>query len=139
MINSWYFASDGSLAYKQSLWILGWWLTKLSNAFDFPNPEPQIINMDDQEFVDNLLVFFYVFFCNIIKVNHFQKKTLYLKIFYEWDIPPMSIYVVILSSSWFLYHFFVRIKHSNSIASDNVNFMIMASKAHLFFCYWCIY
>ena len=30
--------------------------------------------MDDQEFVTNLDYFFYVFFCNIIKVNHFSYR-----------------------------------------------------------------
>ena len=57
-INNWYFASYGSLACKSILSISGWWFHRWINAFVFPDQEPSTIN-----------IFFYVFFCNIIKVK----------------------------------------------------------------------
>ena len=55
LINNWYFASYETLAYKWILSIAGWWLIRLNNELDFPNPESPIINsMDNQEFEANL-------------------------------------------------------------------------------------
>ena len=45
LISNWYFASNGSLAYKKILLIPGWWLIRLNNEFVFPDPESTIINI----------------------------------------------------------------------------------------------
>ena len=39
------FTSWGSLAYKKTLSVSGWWYIKLINEFAFPNPESPIINI----------------------------------------------------------------------------------------------
>ena len=43
----------------------------------FPDPEPQIFNMDGQEFLDNLDYVLLCFFCNTVKVKHFCIVLLY--------------------------------------------------------------
>ena len=46
---------------------------RLSNAFDFPNPEPPTINTlyGWSGICSQFGLLFYAFFCNIIKVKHF--------------------------------------------------------------------
>ena len=43
LIKNWYFASYGSVAYKQILSMSGCWSIRLNNDFVFPDPEPPII------------------------------------------------------------------------------------------------
>ena len=63
------------------------WLIKLSNAFVFPDPEPSInilygwSGICDQ-FWSILIVFFYVFFWNTVKINHFCIVLLYCYIYF---------------------------------------------------------
>ena len=45
LISNWYFASDGSLVYKNFLLIFGSWFVRLSNPFVFPDPDPPAINI----------------------------------------------------------------------------------------------
>ena len=44
LINSWYFGSNGSFAYKQILSMSRWWDTRFNNALVFPDLEPLIIS-----------------------------------------------------------------------------------------------
>ena len=64
IISNWYFASDRSLEYKHILSISGLWITRLSNAFVFPDPEPPTINTvyGWSEIYDQFVLSF-VFFC----------------------------------------------------------------------------
>ena len=74
LIKNWYFASYGTLAYKYILSISGRWLVKLNNEFVFPDPEPPSYKYSVwvfRNFWPIWIMFFYVFFCNIIKVDHF--------------------------------------------------------------------
>ena len=56
LIGSWYFASYRFLAYKQILAISCWWFIRLINAFAFPDPQHQAVNicMDGHEFATSL-------------------------------------------------------------------------------------
>ena len=73
LIENWYFASYGSLAYKYILSVCGCWFIRLNNEFVFPDPEPLIINIlygwswiSGQSRLFSVVFFFYN-----IKVNHF--------------------------------------------------------------------
>ena len=45
LIKYWFFALDGSIAYKYILSMSGWFSIKFNNTFVFPDPEPRIINI----------------------------------------------------------------------------------------------
>ena len=45
LIINWHFASNESLAYKKILSKYGSWFIRLTNAFVFPDPEPQTIKI----------------------------------------------------------------------------------------------
>ena len=45
LIKYWYFASYGSLEYKYTLSMSGWFYIKFNNKFVFPDPDPPIINI----------------------------------------------------------------------------------------------
>ena len=86
LIKNWYFASYGFLANKWILPISGWWFIKLNNELVFPDSEPPIINI--LWTIRNLwpiwFMFFYVFFCNIIKINDFLHRfTILLRLIFS--------------------------------------------------------
>ena len=114
-IKNWYFASYGSLAYKQILSISVWSFTSLSNAFVFPDPEPLIINILhgwSGICSQSRLCYFMVSFVTSLKLIIFRKLFTYflkffnkiaylsmIKIFMHALFDPWG-YGVILPSSW---------------------------------------
>ena len=71
------------LAFKKILSVSGWWLKRLFNGLVFPDREPSVFNIFQgwPEFCGQFrLSFFYIYFCNVFKLNHFL-LFLYIVIF----------------------------------------------------------
>ena len=103
--------------------------------------------MNDQEFAANLDCGLLCFLCKIIKVYHFQQILYTLSLILQCNL----VYLYYEKILWLVYLFvriycypiiilkfcmiFIRIIHSNFIGFNSVNFIIIASEAHLFFFY----
>ena len=74
LIKTWCFASYGSFAYKYILSISGWWLIRLNNEFVFFRSRASsyfCFVWMIKNWWPIWIIFFCVFFYNIIKVKHF--------------------------------------------------------------------